>query len=157
MNRVKLWLVAGALGACVAAPPGWGASRAETSSARKEAKEYFAKGHEHQEAKRYKEAIAAYERSLQKDPLQAEALSNLGFCHRKLKQYQKAIQYYHEALELNPKLAEAHEYLGEAYVELGQLRQAEQEYQALLDLAPEDAEELKAKIDEARAAGLDAR
>jgi len=119
-----------------------------TSSDDEDAVRYFAEGLRHQEAKRFAEAISAYEQSLKHDARQAEALSNIGFCYKSLGRYHKAITYYKDAIHLDPQLAEAHEYLGEAYLGLGKLDLAKREYQRLLELDPEEAEELKEKIDD---------
>ena len=131
--------------------PAWALPSKQTPSPKEQARASFKEGHRHQQAKRYQEAIQAYEVSLRDDPNQAETLNNLGFCYKSLKRYQKAVGFYKDALRLNPNLAEAHEYLGEAYVELGQLPLAEREYTLLLKLDHKEAKELKEKIDAKRA------
>ena len=128
------------------------ATSERTPSAEPQAQASFQEGYRHQQAKRYQEAIQAYETSLRHDPHQAEALSNLGFCYKSLKRYQKAVGYYKNAIRLKPDLAEAHEYLGEAYLELGRIELAEREYHTLVKLKSDEAEELKEKIEAKRAA-----
>ena len=124
----------------------------ESPSETEQARASFNEGLRHQEAKRFQEAIDAYQTSLRHDPDQAEALSNLGFCYKALKRYQKAIGYYKDAIRLKPDLAEAHEYLGEAYLEMGKPKLALQEYETLRKLGSDEADELKEKIDAAQAA-----
>ena len=118
--RVTMVVVGAGL-SVLAAPPAWALPSQRTPSQKEQARASFEEGHRHQQAKRYQQAIQAYEASLRDDPNQAETLNNLGFCYKSLKRYQKAIGFYQDALRLNPDLAEAHEYLGEAYVELGKL------------------------------------
>jgi tetratricopeptide (TPR) repeat protein len=148
MSRLvrALLLVGGGLGAA-AVPSALALPSPRTQSPKETAQASFQKGYRHQQAKRYEEAIQAYEESLRDDPSQAEALSNLGFCYKSLKRYQKAVGFYQDAIRLKPDLAEAHEYLGEAYLELGRLALAEREYHVLLTLDPHEAEELKEQID----------
>lgn len=124
----------------------------ESPNDQEQARTSFEEGLRDQEAKRFQEAIDAYQASLQRDPDQAEALSNLGFCYKSLKRYQKAIGYYKDAIRLKPDLAEAHEYLGEAYLEMGKPKLALQEYETLRKLGSDEADELKEKIDAAQAA-----
>ena len=124
----------------------------ESPSEQEQAQTSFKEGLRHQEAKRFQEAIDAYQASLQHDPDQAETLNNLGFCYKALKRYQKAIGYYKDAIRLQPDLAEAHEYLGEAYLEMGKPKLAMQEYETLRKLGSDEADELKEKIDAAQAA-----
>ncbi len=150
MTRVApLWIVT-LLVLGVSAPAVLSLPSQQTPTESEQAQSAFHKGYRHQKAKRYQEAIEAYEESLQHDPQQAEALNNLGFCYKSLKRYQKAIGYYQEALSINPQLAEAHEYLGEAYLAIGKLALAQREYQTLLALDPKEAKELKEKLDAAR-------
>lgn len=148
--RVTMVVVGAGL-SVLAVPPAWALPSQRTPSQKEQARASFEEGHRHQQAKRYQQAIQAYEASLRDDPNQAETLNNLGFCYKSLKRYQKAIGFYQDALRLNPDLAEAHEYLGEAYVELGKLPLAEREYDRLLKLDPREAGELKQKIDAKRA------
>jgi tetratricopeptide (TPR) repeat protein len=140
---VSLLLVAGSA---------WALPSERTPSSEEQAQASFQEGVRHQQAKRYQEAIDAYEASLRHDPNQAEALSNLGFCYKSLKRYQKAIGYYKDAIRLKPDLAEAHEYLGEAYLAMDKLKLALREYETLRKLGSDEADELKEKIDAAQAA-----
>ena len=95
-------MLAGAAGA-------WALPSPSSPSSKEQAHAKFEEGYQHQTAKQYQEAIAAYEQSLSYDSNQAEALNNLGFCYKSLKRYQKAIRYYKDALRLDPNLPEAHE------------------------------------------------
>ena len=139
-------LVCGWCGAA-AVPPALALPSKRTPSSDEAARASFQEGYRHQQAKRYQEAIQAYEESLRRDPNQAEALSNLGFCYKSLKRYQKAVGFYQDAIRLKPDLAEAHEYLGEAYLALGRIALAEREYNVLVTLDPKEAHELKEQID----------
>lgn len=153
-TQVAILLLSGAISAAFI-PTALALPSERTPSTEEQARTLFQAGLRHQRAKRYQEAIQAYEESLRHDPKQAEALSNLGFCYKSLKRYQKAVGFYKDAIRLNPNLAEAHEYLGEAYVELGRITLAEQEYDILRTLDPDEAKELKRKID-AKHAGIEA-
>ena len=56
-------------------------------------------------ARRYEEALTAYERVIQMDPHDARAYSNKGNALRKLKRYKEALEAYEHALTIDPKSA----------------------------------------------------
>ncbi len=73
------------------------------------------------EAKRYEEALAAFEQAIQLDPYFSIAYASKGNALRKLKRYNEAFIAFVESLQLDPHFADAHysrikalEYLGKS-------------------------------------------
>ena len=60
------------------------------------------------ELKRYEEALASYDRTLNMQPQMAEMLYNRGNTLHELKRYEAALASYDRALSVRPHLAEAH-------------------------------------------------
>ncbi|MCP4220189.1 MAG: tetratricopeptide repeat protein [bacterium] len=63
-------------------------------------------------AKRYKEAVAAFEKAVESDPKDAGARTNLGTTLGYLKEYKGAVLQFEEALKLDPKNVTVHFNLG---------------------------------------------
>ena len=122
----------------------------EPAPAAAEAQQAFDEGNRHMKAKRYAEAVAAFQRAVKARPDFAEAHSNLGYSLRNAGKVDQAIVAYKEAIRLKPELAEAREYLGVAYLLKGDRRAAMEEYRILQRLNPKVAAELLAEIEKRR-------
>ncbi len=82
---------------------------------------------------RNEEAIAAFERSIAKDPT-PEAHLYLGEVYDRLDRDKEAVAQYQEALRLNPRYAEAHYNLGVAYFNRGKYLDAVAAYEAAIKI-----------------------
>jgi rhomboid protease GluP len=84
-------------------------------------------------------ALGAFERVVEKDPQNAQALFYLGVAYQELEQLPKAAAAYERTLHLLPDLAEARWNLALVYVELNRPQAALAQFRAYLELTP-DAE-----------------
>ena len=121
----------------------------DSAESSKPGAEEFAKARKKVKNEEYEAAIPLLEKSLKKDPSNADALNYLGYSHRKLGHTEKALDYYQQALALEPKHRGANEYLGELYLELKQLDKAEERLKVLSTAcnACEEYVELKEKVE----------
>ena len=104
---------------------------AETSS------EYFARGVGLEEDPRSQaEAIAAYKKVLEIDPLHAAAYINLGTLYYNRQDYVLAEAHYRKAVEADPRYALAYFDLGNVLDETGRVGEAIKAYKTALQLAP---------------------
>jgi len=74
--------------------------------------------------KRYKDAVAYFEKAIQYKPDYAEVYSNLGAVYAKFKDYIQAIKLYKKAIELKPSYAGAYTNLGNALNKSGEHEQS---------------------------------
>ncbi len=148
---VGLAISLGLTGPALAAPLGGGPFMQEDPApAAAEAQRAFDEGARHMQAKRYPEAVAAFQRAVKVRPDFAEAHSNLGYSLRNTGRIDQAIAAYREAIRLKPDLAEAREYLGVAYLVKGDRQAAMEQYRVLQRLNPRVAAELLAEIEARR-------
>jgi tetratricopeptide (TPR) repeat protein len=104
---------------------------AETSS------QYFARGVGLEEDPRsHAEAIAAYKKVLEIDPLHAAAYINLGTLYYNRQDYVAAEAHYRKAVEVDPRYALAYFDLGNVLDETGRVGEAIKAYKTALQLAP---------------------
>ncbi len=89
---------------------------------------------EAQSLKRYKEALAWYEKSLEYNPNNAEAHNNMGIILSILGAYEAAIQHFNEAKIINPTLPQVYNNLGNAHESLGQLHEAIKDYEMAISV-----------------------
>ena len=90
--------------------------------------------------RRIPEAMACYQRALERNPSFDEAHNNLGNAWKDLGNVDEAIACYRRALALNPNSVEAHNNLGNALTDQGKLDEAIACYQRALALNPNYAE-----------------
>ncbi|MDR0477491.1 MAG: tetratricopeptide repeat protein, partial [Desulfobulbaceae bacterium] len=86
------------------------------------------------------QAEEAYRKTLQLDPKQPYAWSNLGNLLNHgddRERLHQAIECYRRAIELQPDYARAHVNLGSAYKDNGQNKDAERHYRKALEIAPD--------------------
>ncbi len=94
-------------------------------------------------------AIELLNKTLVRDPKNAEIHNQLGFAERNRGNLDAAFKHYDRALALDPKHRGAHEYVGEAYLLTGNLAKAEEELAVLNKLCflpCEEYNDLKAAI-----------
>ena len=89
---------------------------------------------------RVSESLVASQKSVELDPLDAEAHNNLGVTLKELGRLKEAEISYRQAITLKPDLAEAHHNLGNTLQELGRLKEAEASYRKAITLKPDYAE-----------------
>jgi tetratricopeptide (TPR) repeat protein len=65
--------------------------------------------------RKYREAIAAFEKSLELNPQNARALYNLGLCHNRLNDAASARGAFERAIEADPAYANPHKSLGDLH------------------------------------------
>lgn len=85
----------------------------------------------------YPEAIKYYEKTLKKDPNNAEALRNIAFSHKKLKNYTAAEEYYQKATSLsNNVLASDHLHYGQVLKNNNKPTEAKKQFKLFLEKEP---------------------
>src|SRR5207249_502510 len=72
------------------------------------AEAYYNIGRALQDLKRYKDALANYDKAIAINPNYAEAYNNRGLIFYNLKQYNAALADYNKAIAINPDHADAH-------------------------------------------------
>lgn len=90
--------------------------------------EYINEGKLHHKAKRYKEALAAYNHALELDPNDPYIYGRRADTYRALREYKLALQDFDRAFELNPESATPW-----AYATRGRVYDGMKEYQNALD------------------------
>ncbi|MGF1534406.1 MAG: tetratricopeptide repeat protein, partial [Bernardetiaceae bacterium] len=80
-----------------------------------QAKEYFEAGEKHRKARRYKEAIVAYETAASYNPTMSDAYVQKGRCQFILKEYEGAAETFEQIIEISPQTFEAYNSLWKIY------------------------------------------
>ncbi len=75
--------------------------------------------------------VARLQKSVERDPKNADAWNELGHAYRKLGDMDNSFRHYERALQIDPNHRNAREYLGEAYLQVGNLPLAEEQLKAL--------------------------
>jgi Tfp pilus assembly protein PilF len=91
------------------------------------------------DAGRTSEAIAAYDRALAVDPLDARVLNNLGAVYNNLRRPESARPLLRRAVAREPRFLEAQMNLGVAEAMAGDLAGAERAFAAALSIQPDHA------------------
>ena len=89
---------------------------------------------------RINESLIVSQKSVELDPLDAEAQYNLGITLTKLGRLNEAEASYRKVITLKPDYAEAYNNLGVMLQELGRLDEAEASYRKVIELKPDLAE-----------------
>jgi len=85
---------------------------------------------------KYKEAITAFNKSIELNPNIFEAYFGRGFAYHCLNQYERAIRDYNKTIEMDPNIFEAYFARGLAYADLRQLKEAMQDYNKTIAINP---------------------
>lgn len=96
--------------------------------------QWMEEGNTHKEAKRFAEALAAYEHALELDPKYSFAWYEKGDALRSLQQYEEALAAYERALELDPKYSLTWIGKYQTLLILGRQAEAEQAFKRMLEL-----------------------
>jgi len=86
---------------------------------------------------RINESLIVSQKSVQLDPLDAEAHSNLGVILKELGRLKEAEASYRKAIILKPDFTQAHSNLGDALQRQGRLEEAEGSYRKVITLKPD--------------------
>jgi tetratricopeptide (TPR) repeat protein len=102
---------------------------------------------------RYDDAIITLNKLVAMNPIDYDALNQLGYCYQKLGQPGKAMGYYNKVLGPKPDHPGANENVGELFLEMKNLEGAEERLTVLQNTCNNCAEynSLKAKIDSYKA------
>ncbi len=103
------------------------------------ASEMLQKALQHQRAGNMNEAARLYQRLLDQDPRDVNALHLLGTIQLQRGAAREAVHYIRRALELHPRFAMAHANLGAAFRAAGDVQAAIESYRHALDLNPADS------------------
>ncbi len=101
------------------------------------AKAAYLRGIEHQDAKRFAEAVAAYSEAVEEFPFFFEAIDNRGLTLMDLGRFEEAIADFRRSLEINPDSPLAFFEIGECHLKLGQLAEAENVFQEFIRRWPD--------------------
>jgi tetratricopeptide (TPR) repeat protein len=89
---------------------------------------------DHCYARRYAEALSAYEQAIRLDPKYALAYYGKGVALDKLKRYEEALSAYEQAIRLDPSYDIAYANKGDALKQLGRQTEAQQAYDKVRQL-----------------------
>ncbi len=111
--------------------------RSEPSPREHEVASWFARGIQLEENPGTQaEAIAAYHKVLELDPIHAAAHINLGTLYYNRQEFALAEKHYRQAIESDPRYALAYFDLGNVLDETGRVQEAVQTYKVAIQLAP---------------------
>jgi tetratricopeptide (TPR) repeat protein len=91
----------------------------DITEARK-AKKYMRRGYDHYKQKRYKKAVAEYNKALQIDSSNPQAYFWRARCRLSTGQYDKAIADFNKAVKFDPNYSKAYDNLGWLYMKRGE-------------------------------------
>lgn len=103
--------------------------------------ELFDIGIEQFEYREYKEALITFDKALDADPENFEALYYKGNCHMNMGKFIVAIEEFTKAIQINPNYAEAYANRGQAKFYLGGYQDACADYQKAHDLGKPNMED----------------
>jgi tetratricopeptide (TPR) repeat protein len=97
-------------------------------------------GRQAMDAKRWNEALNAYNKAIELNPNDASAYNNRGLAYDNLDKNDLAIADYEKAIELNPKYGDAFNNRGKTFGKLGDYKQAILNYDRAIELNPKNAD-----------------
>lgn len=101
------------------------------------ASDWFIKGWGFQNSGNHKDAITAYNKAIELDPLYAMAYNMRGAAYTDLGDFRQAMMDHGKAIDLDPQYAAAFNNRGVAYCQLGNFGQAIMDFDRGMDLDPE--------------------
>jgi serine/threonine protein kinase len=111
----------------------------------KSSEEWINAGYHRYRARRYEEALTAYDQAIGLNPNSADAYYNKGDALRKLKRYEEALTAYDQAILLNPNHTDAYYNKGIALGELKRYEEALAVYDQIIGLNPNSDHAYSAK------------
>lgn len=100
---------------------------------------YVAQGYMFHRAKKFEDALRAFEKSIELDPKQPLPTQMVAFIYNQLAQYEKAVEWYQKALKIDPKAPQANERLGLALQRLNRMDEAMKAFEQEVQYYPSDA------------------
>jgi len=98
---------------------------------------YITLGKIYKARKRYDESYQAFQKALEIDPIQAEALRETARIYEALGNFKEAEKAYQKAVRLRPKDFAVHNYLGAFYYRQSRLEEALEAFQKVVKLTPD--------------------
>jgi tetratricopeptide (TPR) repeat protein len=95
------------------------------------------KSRDSMDASLWAKAEVAYQRALDRNPKNAEALVGMAWVHNSEHEFEAGIRFARQAIEINPGLHNAHLLISDAAVELGDYDRALDSIQSALDVRPD--------------------
>jgi tetratricopeptide (TPR) repeat protein len=117
----------------------------------KNAQAWIELGNALMDARRFSEAIDAYDKALALEPKNVNVLVDQGTCYRGVKKFDKAVEQYRKALNVDPNFPNGHRNLGVVLAfDLNKKPEAIKEFNRYLEIAPNasDAGEIRQKVQE---------
>lgn len=97
-------------------------------------KKYLYQGYVAYKRGDYEDAILNYNRVLEIDEENLDALSNLGFVYKKMKQYDNAIEYFDRVISIDPSYVTAYNGKGLIFFEQKRYNDAKKMFESALDV-----------------------
>ena len=114
------------------------------------AQELIRQGNENRNQQHYEKAIEFYNKALNFDPYNVDALYGLGYSNLKMELFHKAIESFIKAVEIEPYNPKSHYNLGLVYFHLKEKKPAFEQYKILKILNENYATQLLLYIDSLR-------
>jgi serine/threonine protein kinase len=110
------------------------------STLQKTKEQWKSEGNTHYHAKRYQEALAAFEQAIRLNPNDALAYNGKGRSLRQLRRYREALAAYEQAIRLNPNYAGAYHNKGVVLIDLKRYQEALAAFEQAIRLNPNNAD-----------------
>ncbi len=88
----------------------------------------------------YEKALLSYKEAVDKDPMDAQAYFQIGFCDANLGRYQEAIEAFKRAIQIEPNYPDAYLNLGSVYGRVGRYQEALKAFDQAICIDPEFAD-----------------
>jgi tetratricopeptide (TPR) repeat protein len=98
---------------------------------------YLQKSRESNDPAFYAQSEVAFEKALELDPMNYEAMSGMGSLELSRHKFREALEWGRKAQAVKPASAFAYGVMGDAYIELGQYQEAVDMFQRMVDLRPD--------------------
>ena len=109
-----------------------------TAEASRKPVDWVSRGNKLMDAKRFREAVMAYEKALVLDEENVNVLVDLGTCYREIGKFDKAVEQFRTALTIDPSFPNAHRNLGIVLIyNLHENEEGAEELNQYLELEPD--------------------
>ena len=87
----------------------------------------------------YEDAVDDYKKAIKIDPMQYQAMNEMGYAYRKAGNFKDSVDAYNQALKVKPDFAPAIEYRAEAYLGLSMFKEVQDAYLSLVRTNQDEA------------------